>query len=83
MWRRGAEVIHTYLLTLCGVSGGHGARWRGQVPRTHLFSCARSDVLWSFCVKAGADMLLRRRCAASPAAKRPLCEDMLRRGSGT
>ena len=26
MWRRGAEVIHTYLLTLCGVSGGHGAQ---------------------------------------------------------
>jgi hypothetical protein len=26
VWRRGAEVIHTYLLTLCGVSGGHGAQ---------------------------------------------------------
>ena len=44
---------------------------------THLFSCARSDVLCSLGA-AGADMLARR-CAASPAAKRPL--RMLRRGA--
>ena len=43
----------------------------------HLFSCARSAVLCSFWGAAGADML--RRCAASPAAKRPL--RMLRRGA--
>ena len=54
----------------------HGAQV-ASAGGTHLFSCARSAVLCSFWGAAGADML--RRCAASPAAKRPL--RMLSRGA--